>query len=302
MTGTVNTGSVAKALQVGVNKWWGMGYGEHALELTQIFDTENSTKAYEEDVQLVGTGMMPIVSQGANITYDTLRQGYVQRYTHVKYGMGVIFTEEMLDDKQYDLGFKQARYLGFSARQTQETLAANVLNRAFNSSYTFADGVELCSAVHPKISGGTFRNELATASDLSHAALEQALIDIDDLEDDRGLKINVTGVRLILPTALRFEGARILKSTGESGTANNDLNAIKSESNLSMAVNHYLTDNDAWFIKTNCMDGMKRIVRKAVGAPVSDNDFDSGNAKFKCSFRESYGCTDPRGIFGSPGA
>ena len=302
MTGTVNTGSVAKALQPGVNKWWGMGYGEHPLELTQIFDTENSTKAYEEDVQLVGTGLMPVVAQGAALTYDTLRQGYVQRYTHIKYGMGVIFTEEMLADKQYELGFKQARYLGFSARQTQETIGANILNRAFNSSYAFSDGKELCATDHPNISGGMFRNELATAADLSHLALEQALIDIDDFTNDRGLKIAVNGVRLILPTALRFEGARILKSTGESGTANNDINAIKSESNLSMAVNHYLTDADAWFIKTNCMDGMKRIVRKAVTAPVSDNDFDTGNAKFKSTFRESYGCTDPRGIFGSPGA
>ena len=162
---TVNTGNIAKALQVGVNKFWGMGYGEHALQLTDIFDEENSTKAYEEDVQLVGTGLMPVKAQGASVAYDAIRQGYTQRYTHLTYAMGIIFTYEMLADKQYDLGFKQARYLGFSARQTQETVAANVLNRAFNSSYTYADGVELRSTAHAKISGGTFANELATPAD-----------------------------------------------------------------------------------------------------------------------------------------
>lgn len=298
----VNTGNIAKALQVGVNKFWGMGYGEHSLELNEIFDEETSSKPYEEDVQLVGTGLMPVKSQGAAVSYDTIRQGYVQRYTHLTYALGIIFTYEMLQDKQYDLGFKQAKYLGFSARQTQETVAANILNRAFNSSYTFADGVELCSTAHPKVSGGTFANELATAADLSHASLEQALIDIDNFTNDRGLKIAVRGKKLIVPTALRFEAARILKSVQESGTANNDINAIRTEGMLDMTVNHYLTDADAWFIKTDCPDGMKRIVRERVGAPKSENDFDTYNAKFKCMFRESYGNTDPRGIFGSPGA
>lgn len=297
-----NTGNIAKALQVGVNTFWGMGYTDLPLELSMIFDQENSQKAYEEDVQLVGTGLVPVKTEGGAISYDTIRQGYVQRYTHINYGMGIIFTEEMIEDNQYDLGFKQARYLGRSARQTQETIAANVLNRAFDSNYTFADGLELCSLVNPNVSGGTFQNELSTAADLSHTSVEQALIDIDDFTDDRGLQIAVKGKRLILPTALRFEAARILKSVQESGTANNDINAINTEAGLEMAVNHYLTDADAWFVKTDCIDGMKRMVRKAVAPPKSENDFDTSNMKFKCTFRESYGCTDKRGIFGSPGA
>lgn len=296
----VNTGAIAKALQPGVNKWWGMGYGEHSLELTDIFDTENSDKKYEEDVQLVGPGLMPEKAEGAPVTYQNVRQGYVQRYTHATYAMGIIFTYEMLMDKQYDLGLKRARYLGFSARQTQETVAANVLNRAFSSSYTFADGKELCATDHPNVSGGTFRNELATAADLSHASLEQALIDIDDFEDDRGLKIAVRGTRLIVPTALRFQAQRILESSQESGTADNDKNVLMDV--LSLHVNHYLTDSDAWFVKTNCPDGMKRFVREAVGAPVRENDFDTRNIKYACFFRESYGATDVRGIYGSPGA
>lgn len=298
----VNTGAIAKALQPGVNKWWGMGYGEHPLELDDIFDAEQSSKSYEEDVQMVGTGLFPTKAEGASVTFDSVRQGYTQRYSHVTYAMGIIFTYEMLADGQYELGLKRSRYLGFSARQTQETVAANVLNRAFNSSYTFADGKELCATDHPNISGGTWRNELATAADLSHASLEQALIDIDDFEDDRGLKIAVTARRLIIPKELRFEAARILRSTQESGTANNDINALNVETDLSSSVNHYLTDSDAWFIKTSAMDGMKRFVREAVGAPVRENDFDTRNLKFACFFRESYGVTDPRGLFGSPGA
>jgi hypothetical protein len=298
----VNTGNIAKALQVGVNKFWGMGYGELKLELSDTFDEETSTKPYEEDVQLVGTGLMPVKAQGAGISYDSIRQGYIQRYTHLTYALGIIFTKEMLDDKQYDLGFKQAKYLGFSARQTQETIAANILNRAFNSSYVYADGVELCSLLHPKVSGGNLANKLTTAADLSAAALEQALIDIDNFTNDRGLRIAVKGTKLIVPTALRFDAARLLKSTLESGSANNDINAVRSEGSLDFAVNHYLTDSDAWFIKTDCMDGMKRIVRERISAPVSENDFDTSNVKFKCMFRESYGNTDPRGIYGSPGA
>ena len=298
----VNTGAIAKALQPGVKAWWGMGYTQHALEVDDLFEKSDSEKAYEEDVQLVGTGLFPEKGQGAPVSYDTIRQGYVQRYTHVTYAMGVIFTYEMLMDKQYDLGLKRVRYLGFSARQTQETVGANVYNRAFSNSYQFADGKELCATDNPRISGGTFRNELEVAADLSHAALEQANIDIDNFEDDRGLKIAVKATKLIVPTALRFEAARILKSVQESGTANNDINAIRSELNLSTSVNHYLTDSDAWFLRTNAPDGMKRYVREAVGEPVRENDFDTRNLKYAEFFRESYGCTDKRGIFGSPGA
>lgn len=301
--GIVNTGSIAKALQVGVNTFWGMGYDEKSpLQFKMIFDDETSSKAYEEDVQLVGTGLMPVKAEAASVTYDSIRQGFTKRYTHLTYAMGIIFTYEMISDNQYDLGFKQARYLGFSQRQTQETVAANVLNRGFNSSYTGADGKELFATDHPNTSGGTFRNELATAADFSQSALEQACIDIDGFTDDRGLKIAVKPVRLIVPKELRFEAARVLKSELESGTANNDLNVIRTEVGIPFEVNNYLDDADAWFIKTNVMDGMKRIVREAPSAPVRENDFDTRNVKFALFHRESYGWTDPRGGFASPGA
>lgn len=295
----VNTGNIAKALQVGVNKFWGMGYGQHPLELNDIFETFDSSKAYEEDVQIVGTGLFPVKAQGAPISYDMVKQGFTTRYSQLTYAMGIIFTWEMLKYKQYDLGLKQARYLGHSARQTQETIAANVLNRAFNSSYLGGDGKELCATDHPLQGGGTYRNELATPADLSHAAIEQALIDIGKFTDDRGLKIAVKAVSLIHPTELQFEADRILNSSLQSGTANNDKNTLSGK--LTPKMNHYLTDPDAWFIKTNVMDGMKRFVTEALKAPTSENDFDTYNAKFKTMFAEAYGWTDPRCIYGSPG-
>lgn len=295
----VNTGNIAKALQVGVKAWWGMGYTEHPLELNDIFETIQSDKYYEEDVQLVGTGLFPQKAQGAPISYDIIKQGFTKRYTQLTYAMGIVFTWEMLKYKQYELGFKQARYLGFSARQTQETIGSNVLNRAFNPSYTGGDGKELCATDHPLQGGGTYRNELATPADLSHAAIEQALIDIGRFVDDRGNKIKVTGKTLIVPVDLMFEADRILGSTLESGTANNDKNTLSGK--LKTSVNHYLTDADAWFIKTDVMDGLKRYVTEAVKAPVSENDFDTYNAKFKSMFAEAYGWTDPRTLFGSAG-
>jgi hypothetical protein len=301
MSGVINTGSIAKALQVGVNKFWGMGYDEKTpLQLLQIYDTESSEKAYEEDVQLVGTGLFPQIAEGAPVAYDSIRQGFIKRYNHLEWAMGVIFTHNMLADNQYDLGFKRAKYLGFSQRQTQEVVAANILNRGFNASYTGADGKELFATDHVNISGGTFRNELATAADFSHAALEQALIDIDGFKDDRGLQIAAKAKTLILPKELRFEASRVLESTLESGTANNDINAVKGI--VPYTVNNYLDDPDAWFIKTNVMDGLKRFVREAAGAPQQENDFDTRNLKFASFYRESYGWTDPRGAYGSPGA
>lgn len=301
--GVVNTGVLAKALQPGVNKFWGMGYDEKKpIQLDQIFDRETSTKAYEEDVQLIGTGLLPTKAQGAGIVYDSIRQGYVTRYTHLTYALGIIFTYEMLMDEQYNLGLKNAKYLGFSQRQTRETVAANVLNRAFSSSYVGGDGKELCATDHPNISGGTYQNELTTSADLSSAAIEQALIDIEGFTDDRGNRIAVQAKRLIIPAALRFEAARILKSDKQAGTADNDLNAIRSEIGLSSTVNNYLTDADAWFIKTDVMDGLKSFMREAPSAPVRESDFDTRNLKFAVFHRESFGWTDPRGIYGSPGA
>ena len=300
----MSTGSLARALMPGVNSWFGLAYKDHEAEYKAFMDEHSSEKHFEEDVNMYGLGLAPVKPEGENITYDEMAQAFIKRYQHVTYGLGFILTREAIEDNLYmDLAEKRAKAIARSMKQTKETVAANVLNRAFNSSYTGADGLELCSAAHVKSKGGTFRNELATAADLSEASLEQSLIDIMDLTDDAGLKINVMPKRLIVPTALAFEAERLLKSTLQNDSANNAINAVRSRGALpdGHAVNHYLTDSDAFFIKTDCPDGLKIFERRAV-AMENDTDFDSENMKFKATARFSVGWTDPRGIYGSPGA
>jgi len=301
--GVINTGSFAKDLWPGVRSWYGMKYKEYPVEHLQIFDKYTSDKAFEEDVGSAGFGLAVQKTEGGTITYDDAEQAFIDRYTHATYALGFIITREMHDDGiSATVALRRAGALAFSIRQTQETIGANVLNRAFNSSYTFGDGVELCSTAHPNQKGGTWRNELATASDLNEASLEQACIDIADLETDSGLKIAVRPKKLIIPKELVFEAERYLKTTLRPGMADNDINAVRSLGVIPEVVaNHYLTDTDAWFIKTDCPDGMKYFSRREPDFDT-DNDFDTENARFKAVFRGSWGCTDKRGIFGSPGA
>ena len=302
----INTGSFAKALWPGVNKWYGEAYNEFPVEYTFLYDKETSTKAYEEDVSTMGFGLAQETAEGGKVNYDTASQAYINRYIHKKYTLGFIITEEAMDDNQYNLstlGRKDARALAFSMRQTKEIVAANVYNRAFTAGYTFGDGSILCVATHPLYGGGTFSNVPSVAADLSEASLEQACIDIAGFVNDRGLKVAILPKTLIISKENIFEAERILKSVLQNDSANNAVNALK---NLNMfpggaKVNHYLTDADAWFIRTNCMDGMKYFERKADSFGM-DNDFDTANAKFKASARYSFGNTDPRGIYGSAGA
>jgi len=302
----ITTGSLAKALWPGINKFYGEAYNEWPTEYTELFAKETDTRAYLEDVGVSGFGLAAQKPEGQPLGYDVAKQGFINRYIHKTYALGFIITEEAMDDNQYNLavlGKRDARALAFSMRQTKEILGANVYNRAFNSSYTFGDGVELCSLLHPLAAGGTFQNEPTVAADLSEAALEQACIDIADFVNDRGLRVSMMPDKLIIPKELMFEAERILKSTLQNDTANNAINALRSTGMFKngVTVNHYLTDPDAWFIRTNCPDGMKYIERKATSFGM-DNDFDTSNAKFKASFRCSFGNTDPRGIYGSPGA
>lgn len=303
--GVINTGSFAKALWPGVSKWYGEAYKEKPEQYRQLFDIESSTKAFDEEVGVMGFGLAQEKPEGQGIAYDESHQGFTQRYVNKTYALGFIITQEAMEDNQYDiaaLGRNKARALAFSIRQTMERLAANIYNRAFNSSYVFGDGKELCATDHPLYGGGTFSNELAVAADLSEAALEQACIDINSFVNERGHVIDIQPQTLIIPKELAFEATRILKSVGQNDTANNALNALKSMGLLqNIVVNNYLTDADAWFIRTDCPDGMKMKQRVAPEFAV-DNDFDTTNAKFRARFRASWGCTDPRGVFGSPGA
>lgn len=307
----ITTSSFAKALWPGVNAWYGDAYNEFPVEYTALFDTYSSRKAFEEDMGVSGFGLASVKTEGGSIAYDTAQQGFLTRYTHVTYGLGFVITREMVDDDQYDvIGKKRAQALAYSMRQTKEIVGANVYNRAFSTSYTGGDGSSLiasgagtASASHPNVAGGSWTNGPSAWSDLSEAALEQAAIDIMAWTNDRGLRIAVTPQSLIIPPALVFEAERILKTSARVGTANNDVNALKEMGYFpgGIKVNHYLTDSNAWFIRTNVKDGMKHFVRRADDFGM-DNDFDTDNAKYKATARYSFGWTDPRALYGSMGA
>ena len=300
----ITTGNFAKVLWPGVNSFYGIAYNEHATEYTEIFETRSSRKSYEEIVGTSGLGLAAVKPEGQPVAYDNMRQGFTNRFTNITYGLGFIVTREMVDDDLYDVIMQQrARGLAQSIRKTKETVGANVLNNGFDAGYAGGDGVELFSAVHPNVAGGTFANELGTSADLSEAALEQACIDLGNWEDDRGLKIAAMPKKLIIPVDLQFEAERILHTDLRVGTADNDLNAIKSMGKIPQGfrVNHYLTDSDAWFLTTDCPDGLIHFERRADDFTM-DNDFDTENAKYKATGRYSFGHADPRGAFGSPGA
>ena len=298
---TINTGSFGKALWPGINKWYGDAYAEFATEYDKIFTKNTSRKAFEEDV---GTSMFGLAQQkgeGQSISYDTAQQGFIDRYTHVTYGLGFIITKEMVEDDLYDvIGKKRSQALAFSMRQTKELLAANVLNNGFTGGPTYGDGVSLLHASHPNVAGGVYANILSAAADLSEAALEQAVIDLGKYTDDRGKRIAVRPQKIVVPVDLVFEADKIMQTQYEVGTANNTVNVVRSKFPGGVVVNHYLTDTDAWFILTDIKDGMKYFERRA-DSFTQDDDFDTDNAKFKATARYSFGCTDKRSIYGSPG-
>lgn len=302
MSGIMTTGSFPKALWPGVKKWYGQTYNDYAVEYTELFDTFKSDKAFEEIVGTSSLGLAVVKAEGSPVTYDSEQQGFTTRAQHVNYGLGFIITEEMMDDDQYMLvGERRSKALARSMRQTKEIVAANVYNRAFNTSYTGGDGKAMIVSDHPNIAGGTFSNVISTAADISEAALEQAVIDIEGFTDDRGLLIAVRPKSLIIPRQLVFEVQRILKSDKRVDTANNDPNVLKMLGSIpKVVVNHYLTDTDAWFLRTS-EEGLHYFERKA-DSFAQDNDFDTSNAKFKATGRYSFIWSDPRTIYGSPGA
>jgi hypothetical protein len=299
----ITTGNHPKALWPGVKAWWGRSYNEHPLEYPDLFESDSSEKSYEEDVQVTGFGLAPQKSEGGAISFDSETQGYTTRYTHIAYALGYIVTYEELRDNLYEVVSKRrSGALAFSMRQTKETVAANVYNRGFNSSFTFGDGKELLATDHPTLSGDQ-SNELAVAADLSEASLEDLIVQIMGATNDRGLKISLMPKSLIVPRQLWFEANRILKSTLQNDTANNAINVLKATNALpgGIKMNHYLTDADAWFLRTNVPRGMLYYEREGVSFD-QDNDFDTKNAKAASYFRCSFGNTDWRGLYGSPGA
>ena len=300
----ITRSQLLKELEPGLNALFGMEYDRYDNEHAEIFDTENSDRAFEEEVMLSGFGQAPTKGEGAAIAYDTAGEAFTARYTHETIALAFAITEEAVEDNLYDrLLARYTRALARSMANTKQVKAAAVLNNAFNSTYKGGDGVELCATNHPTTGGGNFANELATAADLNETSLEQALIDIAAFIDERGLKIATRGLKMIVPSALQFTAERILVSDLRVGTADNDVNAIKSMGLLPQGyrVNHFLTDPDAWFIKTDAPNGLKHFVRSPMKTAM-EGDFETGNVRYKARERYSFGWSDPRGIFGCPGA
>jgi hypothetical protein len=299
----ISRGQLVKELEPGLNALFGLEYNNYANEHAEIFDTENSDRAFEEEVMLSGFANAPIKAEGTSISFDSAQETFTARYTHETLALAFAITEEAIEDNLYDrLASRYTKALARSMANTKQVKAANVLNNAFSSSSAGGDGKELCATDHP-IVAGTDRNELSTAADLNETSLEQSLIDIAALTDERGLKIAAQGTKLIIPSALQFTAERLMKSAGRTGTADNDINAVVSKGMVPQGyvVNHYLTDTDAFFIKTDVPNGLKHFVRAPMKTAM-EGDFTTGNVRYKARERYSFGFSDWRGIFGSPGA
>ncbi len=298
----ISRAQLVKELEPGLNALFGLEYKRYDNQHAEIFDTENSDRAFEEEVMLSGFANAQVKPEGSGVTFDNAQETFTARYTHETIALAFAITEEAIEDNLYDrLASRYTKALARSMANTKQVKAANVLNNAF-SSFAGGDGKELCATDHPTIAG-TFKNELSTSADLNETSLEQSLIDIAALTDERGLKIAARGVKMIIPSALQFTAERLMKSQGRTGTADNDINAVVSMGMIPQGyvVNNYLTDTDAFFIKTDVPNGMKMFVRSPIKTAM-EGDFDTGNVRYKARERYSFGFSDPRGIFGSPGA
>ena len=293
-----------KELEPGLHALFGMEYDRYDNEHAEIFETESSDRAFEEEVMLSGFGSAPVKGEGQAVSFDTANEAYTARYTHETISLAFAITEEAVEDNLYDrLSSRYTKALARSMANTKQVKAAAILNNAFDSGTTYGDGKELCATDHPTVGGGNFANELATAADLNETSLEQSLIDISSFIDERGLKIALQGRKMIIPPALQFVAERLMASNLRPATADNDINAMR---NMGMmpegyVVNHFLTDTDAFFIKTDAPNGFKHFERSAIKTSM-EGDFDTGNARYKARERYSFGVSDPRCVFGSPGA
>ncbi len=296
------TANFASQLAPGLRVIFGSTYNERPTEFDKVFNVVMSKKNYEDDQELVGTGLVPTKPEGDAVSYDTIAEGYSKRYTHVEYGLGVIVTRTMYEDDLYGKIRKLTQGLARSGQHSIEIIGANVLNRAFNSTYKGGDGLELCSDVHTTKEGGTYRNELSNPADLSITSYEQMLIDVGtQFIDNRGLQVPARATKLVIAPANQWRAERILKSALLPETANNDYNPGQNSMPEGYQMMHWMTDTDAWFMKTDVPNGLTWMWRRKPDFS-QDNEFDTDNAKYKTTFRCVPGWTDPRNIFGSPGA
>jgi hypothetical protein len=301
----ISRAQMMKELLPGLNALFGMEYGSYENEHEDIYEMETSDRAFEEEVQLSGFGAAPVKSEGAAIAYDTAQEAFTARYNHETVALGFSITEEAIEDNLYDsLSARYTKALARAAANTKQVKAAYPLNNGFTGgAFTSGDGVTLFNASHPRVDGGVNANQPSVASDLNETSLEQAIIDIAAFTDQRGLKIAARARRLIIPPDLQFVASRFLDSDRRAGTADNDINALRNNGVIPEGhrINHYLTDPDAWFIITDVPNGMKGFTRTPMQTSM-DGDFDTGNVRYKCRERYSFGVSDPLGIYGSQGA
>ena len=300
----ISRSQLLKELLPGLNALFGLEYSKYGEEHKEIFETETSDRSFEEETKLSGFGAAPTKSEGGAIEYDNAQEAFTARYTHETVAMGFAITEEAIEDNLYDsLSARYTKALARAMAYTKQVKAASVLNNAFAADTTYGDGVSLCNASHPLVSGGTNSNTPSVASDLNETSLEAAVIQIGQWTDERGLKIAAQPKKLIIPSNLQFVATRLLETEGRVGTADNDVNALANNGSIpgGYAINHYLTDTDAWFLTTDIPNGLKHFVRAKMATSM-DADFDTGNSRYKARERYSFGVSDPLAIFGSPGA
>ena len=300
----ISRAQLLKELLPGLNALFGMEYARYGEEHKEIYETETSERSFEEETKLSGFSAAPVKNEGSAIQYDNAQEAWTARYTHETIAMGFSITEEAIEDNLYDsLSSRYTKALARAMAYTKQVKAAYVLNNAFSGGPTYGDGQVLCSTSHPLVSGGVNSNRPQTGADLNETSLENAVIQIAGWTDERGLLIAAKPKKLIVPPSLMFVATRLLETELRVGTADNDINAIKSNGSIpgGYAVNHFLTDTNAWFLLTDVPNGLKHFVRTPLQNSM-DGDFDTGNVRYKARERYSFGVSDPLGIFGSPGS
>jgi hypothetical protein len=300
----ISRAQLLKELLPGLNALFGLEYAKYGEEHKELYETETSERSFEEETKLSGFSAAPVKNEGSAIAYDNAQEAWTARYNHETIAMGFSITEEAVEDNLYDsLSSRYTKALARGMSYTKQVKAAAILNQGFNSAVTYGDGVSLFNTAHPLISGGTNSNRPSTGADLNETSLENAVIQIAAWTDERGLLIAAKPKKLVVPPSLMFVATRLLETELRVGTADNDINAIKSNGSIpgGYTVNHFLTDPNAWFLLTDVPNGLKHFVRTPLQNSM-DGDFDTGNVRYKARERYSFGVSDPLGIFGSPGS
>lgn len=299
----ISRAQALKELLPGLNALFGLEYAKYENEHAEIYETESSERSFEEEVKLSGFAAAPVKPEGSAISYDNAQESFTARYNHETVAMGFSITEEAMEDNLYDsLSARYTKALARAMAYTKQVKAASLLNTGFTT-FQSGDGVTLFNTAHPTVAGGNNGNRPTVDADLNETSLEQAVIDIAAYKDERGLLIAARPRKLIVPPSLMFVATRLLQTENRPGTADNDINALRTNGSIpdGYRVNHYLTDNDAWFLTTDIPNGMKHFVRVALSTSM-DGDFDTGNVRYKSRERYSFGVSDPLGIYGSQGA